>query len=385
MIEQENNGGLREAQTNAAPAILVVDDDSGIRDVVSFVLSDEGYTVVQAANGEIALSLIRERPPDLILSDAMMPEMDGFDLCRQVRANPDWSHIPFIFLTAKGLRSDIRHGMDLGADDYLPKPFEAEELLSAVRARLTRVADTQAALSKASEDLRDTIVRALSHEFRTPLALIVGYADLMEADASAPSEEEFHEFLQGLRSGVERLNDLVEDFLLLSKLETGALKETYRHLPARLKDPDQIVERVADEFADRAQSRNVSLTVKTKAPVTTVACHQPSLMEITRRLVSNAIKFSKQDGGEVRLTTWQDQESWILQVSDDGIGIRREAINWVFDAFRQVDRDYLEQQGAGLGLAITRGLTDMYGGQIAVESEPGLGSTFTVWLPLRAG
>jgi signal transduction histidine kinase len=382
MTSEGHRGNSRNAGRGTKPTILIVDDDLDVREVVSFVLNDEGYQVMQADSAETALSLMKEHQPDLILSDAMMPGMGGFDFCREVRATPVWCHIPFIFLTAKGLRSDIRHGMDLGADDYLPKPFEAEELLSAVGARLVRAAETQAAISRASEDLRDTILRTLSHEFRTPLALIVGYTDLLAAGSEETSDEGFHEFLHGLRCGAERLNNLVEDFLLLSKLETGSMPLANGPIPMRMTEPDKIVDQVMGEFADRAEARCVSLAFQPGTPGAAVAGNEKALKEIVRRLLDNAIRFSQQEVGRVLLTTWQDEEWWVVDITDNGIGLPREALSWIFQAFRQVDRYRMEQQGAGLGLAIVRGLVELQGGRVDVESEPGSGSTFTVRLPL---
>jgi signal transduction histidine kinase len=365
----------------ASPLILVVDDDSAIRDIVSYVLREEGFAVIQAANGEAALSLMQQSQPDLILSDVTMPGMDGFEFYRKVRATAKWFHIPFIFLSARGLRSEVRQGMDLGADDYLAKPFEAEELVSAVRVRLTRAAETQTSISRASGDLRDTIMRTLPHEFRTPLSLIVGYADLLETDTQQTSEQ-FHDFLQGLRTGVTRLNNLVEDFLLLNKLEAGSLTKDSQGMSMEIDEPDQLVRRVIAEFAEKSRAANVQVALQAGAPGVTVVGDILHISGIVGRLLDNAIKFSKKSGGHVWLTTRHEEGYWVLEVADEGIGMRPEAAEGIFEAFRQIDRLKMEQQGAGLGLAIVRGLVQLYNGTIDVESELGQGSKFTVWLPV---
>jgi two-component system sensor histidine kinase/response regulator len=361
--------------------LLIVDDDQSILQVVHLVLEDEGYTVLEAGNGQAALSLMEHTMPDLILSDAMMPGMDGYTFCQQVRANPKWSQIPFIFLTARGHRSDIRHGMRLGADDYLVKPFDAEELLSAVEVRLARASETRVAIGRATADLRDTMLRMLTHEFRTPLTLIVGYIDLMSAGTQPSSDEEFVDFLSGLSSGSKRLMSLVEDLLLLSKLQTGALSRENRRLLG-LAGADAVVDQVRVQFASRASARKVALTFHAGAPAVSVAMDEELLAEMVRRLVDNACKFSKEAGGQVILATRQEQGFWLLEVADDGIGIRDEVLDSIFDAFYQADRDKMEQQGAGLGLAIVRGLAELYGGHATVVSKLGRGSIFTVRLPL---
>lgn len=376
---------MRDKDFSHQAVILIAEDDPAIREIVACVLSDQGYQVLEAANGEQALALMQHKQPDLIVSDVMMPSMGGFDFCREVRATAAWVHIPFIFLTARDMRSDVRQGMALGADDYLAKPFEAEDLLSAVEARLARAADTQAVISRATEDLRDTILRTLTHEFRTPLFLIVAYSDLLETDAQKTDNEEFLEFLQGLRSGVVRLNNMVEDFLLLNKLQTGALARDSARVPEGVPEPDQVVRRVVAEFAEQSRAGNIQVSLKEGAPGITVVGKDTHLAGIVSRLLDNALKFSKQAGGQVRLTTRRDDVYWVLQVADDGIGMRPETLEGIFEAFRQIDRQKMEQQGAGLGLAIVHGLVHLYGGQLDVESEPGRGSTFTVWLPQVKG
>jgi signal transduction histidine kinase len=364
--------------------ILVVDDDPMLRQVISSILVDEGHRVLEAGDGEATLSMLQESSPHLILSDVMMPGMDGFTLYKQVRANPMWATIPFIFLTAQDQRSNVRRGMELGADDYLTKPFEPEELLVAVKVRLERATESQAAVSKATAELRDTIIRTLTHELRTPLAQVMGYGELLEVHFQDMSHDQFHDSLSALRRGSERLMHLVEDCLLLSKLESGATADLRNATAQELAEPDDQVAHIIDTFEGQAAASNVSLLLKRGASGATLAVNRQSFVEIVSRLVDNAIKFSKRQGGQAVLSTRQDGEYWVLDVVDDGVGIRADALHMVFDTFRQVDRDRLEQQGCGLGLAVVRGLVDLYGGRVTVESEPDKGSRFTVWLPLAA-
>ena len=361
--------------------VLVVEDEPYILEIVSFLLTDEGYRVLRATNGLDALAIVGHEKPDLIISDVKMPGMDGFALCEQVRQDPDLVHTPFIFLTARSERGDVRHGMGLGADDYLIKPFEPEELLSAVSVRFARADQTQAAIERAGADLQDSIIRTLTHEFRTPLALIVGYTELLESDGQEMVSSDLESILEGLHIGSARLMTLVEDFLLLSKLTTGALQRQLAEVGCWPISPDPLISSRMEETDGKARSRQVALLADYRAPAARVAILREHLLEITDRLVDNAIKFSKPAGGKVTVTTALDGEGWRLTVTDEGIGIRAEALLWIFEAFRQVDRDKLEQQGSGVGLTIVRGLVEGYGGNITVTSVPGEGSTFSVWLP----
>ncbi len=371
-------------QTIQRPTILVVEDDPNMLEIIAFLLEDDGYEVFLASSGETALFLIQQDRPDLIISDVTMPGMDGFDLYERIRARVDWAQIPFIFLTARGQRADVRKGMELGADDYLVKPFEPEELLAAVKVRLARAAEAQAAIDMAAASLQEQIIRTLTHEFRTPLALVVGYTELLESTGQRLSETDFQTVLHGLHLGSERLKGLVEDFLLLSRLNTGSLAREIQQRPRATAKPDRVVGMVLEELESQAAAQNVSIASKERATDLIIAVGPLHLAEIIRRLVDNAIKFSKKEGGKVFVTTRQEEGFWVLDVIDEGIGIPKESLSWIFEAFRQVNREEMEQQGSGVGLTIVRGLVEVYGGRMAVDSALGQGSTFSVWLPLAA-
>ncbi|MFN2183642.1 MAG: response regulator [Anaerolineae bacterium] len=373
------------ATVPSQPTVLVVEDEPVILEIITSLLQEEQYKVLQAPNGQAALALLEDDRPDLIISDIRMPGMDGFELCERVRTNPDFVQLPFIFLTGRDERADMRRGMGLGADDYLTKPFDPDDLLTAVRVRLSRAAETQAAIARAGSGLQDQIIQSLTHEFRTPLSLVVGYTDLLESTGRQLDEDDFESVMHGLHAGSRRLVSLVEDFLLLSKLRTGTIAEEIAQEPLAAVHPDLMVQGVAEQAEGRASARKVTLTVECTAPDVTVRISREHLGEIISRLLDNAIKFSKRDGGQVTLSTRREGGFWVLGVADEGIGIREEAHAWLFEAFQQVDRSQMEQQGTGVGLTIVKGLVEAYGGQIGLESTPGIGSTFSVWLPIGAG
>jgi cell cycle sensor histidine kinase DivJ len=211
---------------------------------------------------------------------------------------------------------------------------------------------------------------------------VVGYTDLLESSGLEMNETEFQAALRGLHTGSGRLVGLVEDFLLLSQLRAGAIANEIAQASPIPIDPDPIVHHVAAQAQNRAAARNVSLVVECTTSSAAVAISGQHLAEIASRLLDNAIKFSKTEGGQVEIACRQTANSWELSIKDHGIGIRHEAFAWLFEAFQQVDRGELEQQGAGVGLAIVRGLVEVYGGRIAVDSTLGKGTTFAVQLPL---
>src|SRR6185503_10573124 len=163
----------------AGETILVVEDDAALLQGLRDILELSGYQVLTGRTGVEGLAVLEKQLPDLIVSDINMPQMDGYQFYSQVRAKPDWVSLPFIFLSAKSEKDDVRRGKLLGADDYIIKPFEEVDLLVAIQGKLNRRAEIQAAMNRQMDDLKRTILTSLNHEFRTPLTYITTYADMM--------------------------------------------------------------------------------------------------------------------------------------------------------------------------------------------------------------
>jgi len=365
----------------AKGTILVIEDDESMLTGVREALQLAGYEVITAKDGQAGLKALQQRRPDLIISDIMMPVLDGYGFLHEVRQNPEWLDIPVIFLTAKGERRDIRLGKQLGVDDYLIKPFDVEDLLVTVEAKLKRSRELQAVAGERLSQLRQAILNILSHELRTPLTLIQGYTELMSEEGLGA--EELKSFLQGVRSGSERLNRLVEDFLLLISLETGEMAENFalRRQPVSI---EAVVRQVALTYrAELSQRRSpLKLTVELPDLLPEVMGDTEYLVDALSRLMDNAIKFSKPEGGEIRLRAMQEGEWVRLVVEDEGIGIPSAELPHLFEPLHQVNRERMEQQGAGIGLTIVKGLVELHGGRIEVESEVGVGSRFSILLPV---
>jgi signal transduction histidine kinase len=346
------------------------------------ILESEGYAVITATDGLEALELMEDTKPDLILADIMMPRMDGYALYEEVRARPEWVPIPFVFLTARSEREDKLKGKGLGVEDYITKPFDAEELVVSVRSRLGRSRAIRKATEASFQELKRQIVTTLGHELRTPLTYVTGYTELALEDVSSSNAEELEDFLIGIKSGADRLNRLVEDLLLLVQIDSGRAREEFRALVARHGNLDAIVKDTARELAGRARQRRVSLQVDVDSDLPPVRLCEPYFADALRRLIENAIKFSQGGGKQVQVTT-RPGEEWIrIAVSDEGVGIPADQMSHLFDRFRQINRDRQEQQGTGLGLAIARELVRLHDGEITAQSTPGEGSTFTILLPV---
>ncbi len=361
--------------------ILIVEDDSSLRTVVCDILEMNQFRTYQTENGREALATLEWLRADLIVSDIMMPEMDGYEFFTQVRARPDWAHIPFIFLTAKGSKPDILAGKKLGADDYLTKPFDAAELLVAISSKLAIAERWKQVQYREISTIKRTILRALTHEFRTPLTYIATYTEILAESGGQLNQSDFEEFCQGILAGSRRLQGLVEDFLFLVQMETGEAQHTFESRRSPIFHWQEFLQGAVNQFRQKAQARGLEINQDVPADLPPVVADLDYLANALGRLVDNAIKFTPAGSNPIALQASSTGKAVHLAVRDHGVGIRPEAIPELFQALHQVDRDKMEQQGAGIGLAIAKSIAVLHGGEIRVESEPGQGSTFTIVLP----
>lgn len=359
--------------------VLTVEDDPIILNSIADILRLEGYNIITAENGVEGLAKMEESMPDLVLADVMMPEMDGFTFYENVRKNSRWISIPFIFLTARGEKTDIRHGYSLGADQYITKPFDPDDLVIAINNRLKRVAEIKANAQKEVEETKQQLLNVLSHELRTPLSVIYGYIYLLQEGVNDLDEGSIQSILRDMNTSTDRLVKLVEDIMMLAYLESGVLGIENSKFSSPV-DVGVELQHAVQAVSVDAQKHNIDIALVAPYNLITMA-NARYIQDIFKRLLDNAIKFSHSEGGKVKVTI-TNNAGWInVEIQDDGIGIAEEAQSRLFQKFTQIDREQMEQQGAGLGLAIAHGLAVVYGGDISVVSQQGLGSTFTVRLP----
>jgi two-component system, sensor histidine kinase and response regulator len=363
-----------------AKKILVIEDDPAILNPTLEFLSTEGFDVVGAENGDLGLEQARKYLPDLIISDIMMPGLDGLEVLAELRKDPATATIPFIFLTARAERADLRHGMTLGADDYLPKPFAIAELLAAIHARL----DKQAALASLSErkleDLRQTLLLTLPHELRTPLTGILGYAEFIASDAHTLEPERIVEMAQRISKGGRRLYRLIENYLAYAQLEIVKTKpEWIEALRSQCTGHPQLVVRDQATLKAKQVNREADLVLSSEAaPPVQISEHY--LTKIVQELVDNAFKFSRA-GQSVYAVATSDPQRFSLRVTDRGRGMTRQQIADI-GAYIQFERGRYEQQGSGLGLVIVKRLAELHGGELTIDSQPEQQTVVSVTLPL---
>src|SRR6266436_472530 len=199
--------------------ILVIDDEEWLREMIQLALRQKGYEIAEAENGAGGIEVAKKILPDLILCDVNMEKVDGYLTLSSLRSDPPTAAIPFILMTGLADNAGMRHGMELGADDYLPKPFTIDALYAAVEARLKKVQTVREEAEKKLADLRDNISMMLPHELRTPLNGILAYGEILANDAGSLSAAEVAEMGQVIHDSSKRLERLIENFLIYAQLE----------------------------------------------------------------------------------------------------------------------------------------------------------------------
>ena len=372
--------------------ILIVEDDLHLMEGIREILEIHGYEVWTAPDGQAALELLEQRKklPDLILSDIMMPRLDGYQLFQAVRANPEWVKIPFIFLTAKGERDDVMLGKGMGSDDYIVKPFEAQELLTVIEAKLRRIREVGQYFEDRVAEIKRKVLTIINHEMRTPLTYVVAYSDMLNRDYTDLLERDPDElplsdmrtFLHGINAGANRLRRLVENFILLAELETGEAQETFSWRKERFSNYNALLHVVANQYRDQAREKQAALDVYIEEDLPPIVADSEYLTTAIECLVDNAVKFTERAETRITLRAYQEDGMICFSVTDQGRGIPEEELERIFKSFYQIDREVYEDQGAGAGLAIVKGVVRLHNGRVSVESVLGEGSTFTICIPL---
>jgi two-component system sensor histidine kinase/response regulator len=358
--------------------ILVIDDEEWLREMMLLALRQRGFEVIEAENGEKGIEVARKEIPDLILCDVNMDKVDGYLTLSSLRSEPITASIPFILMTGLADQAGMRHGMELGADDYLPKPFTIEALYAAVDARLKKAKTVREEAERKLADLRDNISMMLPHELRTPLNGILAYGEILVADAETISPKDIAEMGQVIHDSGKRLERLIENFLIYAQLELLNTDPQYLQTLLRKQTPQPapLIEQNAREQADLARRPQ---DLKLEVANVPLPISDEYLSKIVQELVQNAFKFSSANS-PVRVTLAESDSSVTLAVADVGRGFSTEHITKV-GAYMQFDRKLHEQQGLGLGLTIVRRLTELHGGALTIQSEKGAGTVVTIKFP----
>ncbi|MBR8837617.1 MAG: response regulator [Stigonema ocellatum SAG 48.90 = DSM 106950] len=363
--------------------ILVIEDDTSIRQNLLELLELEDFKVIAAENGRIGVLLAQEEIPDLIICDVTMPELDGYSVLKILRQELTTATIPFIFLTGKSDKTHFRQGMELGADDYLAKPFTRSELLTAITARLEKKVVIAQKYQKKLDELRNSITHSLPHEMRTPLNGILGFSELLIKDVHILSSHEISEMAEGIHKSAERLLRLIQNFLLYAEIEIIATEqERINALQShQTAFPTIALINFINEKAKKAgRAADLELNLQTR-------CHpqisETRLYKIIEELIDNALKFSS-SGTIIQVNSTFINNKLTISFIDHGRGMTAGQIAEL-GAYQQFERKLYEQQGSGLGLIIAKRLTELHGGELQIHSKPEERTLVQVSLPCRSG
>jgi two-component system sensor histidine kinase/response regulator len=381
-MEQENLSPKASSSTRAegyTGTILVVDDEEINRDILRALIESHGYTVIEAVNGEEALRRIAEASPDVILLDIMMPIMDGFETCRKLKADPLTAPIPVLLVTSLTDRSDRLKGIEAGANDFLNKPIDAEDVLLRVRnalfaKRLYDEIQENYRKLKELEGLKDNLILMIVHDLRQPItALSLSMQLLMMQDDNALLGDK-KEIIEQAFSATNTLIEMVSSLLDVNKLEDGKMK-----LNMSSCDLKDLTEETVGKLGPLKADRNIS--VQSTIDNVGVICDVELIRRVISNLTGNALKFTPRNG-EIRIIIQSEDSRIKIAVSDNGIGIPKEFHKRIFEKFGQVQtRKEGKKYSTGLGLTFCKLAVEAHGGEIGVQSEPGKGSTFWFILP----
>ncbi len=370
-------------------SVLVVDDEPDNFDVIDAFLAEEKYHLNYASSGHEAISALDTFNPDVILLDVMMPELDGLEVCKQIKALPKWQGVPIIMVTALSSKEDMACCLQAGADDFISKPVNSVELRARVHSmlRIKQQYDNIKSLCQVQErtislldatlnELRGNLTTTLPHEINTPLNGILGTIGLLVDTHTDMTQAEIHEFLGLAYQSARRLEKLTQKFLLYLQLEVSREGSQI----ADNHDVSEIKYMTEHWCVSKANDWKRLTDLSMEIEAAELSVNSQYLHWIIDELIDNAFKFSKSHT-PVKLVGKTVGSQFVLTVYDKGRGMTDEQISKI-GAFMQFERDRYEQQGLGMGLKIVQKIVEMYGGQLTISSVYGQNTTVQVTLPL---
>jgi signal transduction histidine kinase len=344
--------------------LLAVDDIPDNLLLIQLALEQEGYSVILVDSGKKALNMIQKHPPDLVLLDVMMPEMDGYEVTRQIRQMSHLPYIPILLITAHEESSLIK-GLDLGADEFIRKPIKIDDLKARVRS-LLRLKETM--------EQRDNFVSCLTHDLRTPLVAADRMFQLLQQGAFGTVSEEMDTAFQGMIKNNHNLLQMLNNLLDVHSYELG--KDNLNFISFSLSD---LLREISDQFSCLAEEKELEFIVDLSPDLPEIQGDRLELRRVFVNLISNSIKFT--DQGQVILRSFVEEHPHpviIVEVEDTGIGMSEETQLEIFQRFRQGNH---KRAGHGLGLYLCRQIIKAHQGTITVNSQPDQGSIFRVCFP----
>jgi len=361
------------------PLIVLADDNADMRDYVSRLLADR-YEVVAVADGQAAWDAVEKKLPDLVLSDVMMPVMDGFEFLRRLRADEKTREIPVILLSARAGEESRIEALEASADDYLVKPFSARELLATVDTHIKTIEIRRHLIDQLREQDRrkDEFIATLAHELRNPLAPIRNGLQLIRLSNNDQARLDHATTI--MQRQIDQLVRLVDDLLDVARISRNKLE-----LRKELVELAAVVRSAVDTSHPLIDASHNELQIALPAETVLLDADPVRLAQVVSNLLNNAARYSR-PGGRISLTATTRAGELVLKVRDTGIGIEAKKLSQIFDMFVQLDSSEPHPQGGlGVGLTLVRRLIEMHGGTVEAHSDgAGKGSEFIVRLPVLA-
>ncbi|MTJ51840.1 response regulator [Anabaena sp. UHCC 0253] len=390
--------------------ILIVDDNPTNLEILDHALSARGYNVRIEVEGLNVIKQVHLSIPDLILLDIMLPDISGFEVCQQLKADPLTQSIPIIFMTALIDTVDKVRGLNLGAVDYITKPFQEEELFARIRTHLQlsqlskaleiqnqqlmelteklenrvaeRTAELKASLEKEKElnQLKSRFITMASHEFRTPLAIISSSSGILQNFSDRLTPERKQEHLQTIQNTITHITQILDDVLMINRTEAEIIELNLEAL-----DIIAFCDHLKEEIEAKSTQHEIDFSVDLGEEIIDnflmIYFDKKLLQQILTNLLTNAIKYSP-NTNLVNLSLTQENNQLIFKISDSGIGIpEADKVN-LFASFHRAS-NVGNISGTGLGLSIVKKCVDLHKGKISLDSQLGKGTTFTVSIPFQ--
>jgi two-component system sensor histidine kinase/response regulator len=356
--------------------VLIIDDDVHLSATLALGLETNGYRTLCASDADMGWKFAHAHLPDLILCDIEMPDKDGRRLLQEMRADPELADRQFVLMTGKASYASSRTAMDIGADDFLLKPFALTELIRCVAARLQRAELSRRIDDSGVERLQQSLQSSLPREFFTPLASILGLSEVLEKDFESLNRVEIRQDLQDIRQAGRRLHRSLRNYLLILELER---QKSVR--PATLLDAEAVREALATGISTAALRHKRDVESSFDLTGVNLRVNPADLSIVVDELVDNALSFSRKTA-PVRVRAWADGGVWRFTVADVGRGMTPQELEQV-NTLAHPGRKIFQQLGLGLGLPLVHRLVRHFGGKFRLESKAGEGTTSHVSLPIR--
>ncbi len=362
--------------------ILVVDDNPENLQLLAATLSEQGYKLRVAVDGEMALQSVKASQPDLILLDIMMPYLNGYEVCQQLKENPETSDIPIIFISASNEVFDKVKAFQLGGVDYITKPFQREEVLARVKHQLTlqqmqqSLSQKNLELQKLNEELKrsnlelEQFAYVAAHDLQEPLRAVTSYTQLLMEEYQDRLDGTALEYADFVVDGASRMQELIQGLLAYSRVSS-------RGQAFAPTDVNNVVNQALKNLQVAIAQSNANIS---HDPLPTIDSDKTQLVQLFQNLISNAIKFRREQPPQVHLSAELKEREWLFSVRDNGIGISAKYLDRIFEIFKRL-HTRKEFPGTGIGLAICKKIVERHKGRIWAESHLGQGTTFYFTFP----